>query len=74
MRVNVLFLNSSCLNDAISIIENNQHPSEFYMPIMNKTLQKLVSVEDDVTDDVNDGVSILNSLNESMDGNACLHI
>ena len=64
----------TCLTDAINILENNQYPSEFYMPIINKTLQKLVSVEDDVTDDVNDGVSISNSLNESMDGNACLHM
>ena len=63
------------ITDAITILENNQYPSEFYMPIINKTLQKLVSVKDDVTDDdeVTDDVS-MNLCNESVDENACLHM
>ena len=45
------------------------------MMIINKTLQKLVSVKDDVTDDdeVTDDVS-MNLCNESVDENACLHM
>ena len=53
------------LNEALEILENNQYPSTFVMPIVQKTLTKLVSPDDE---------SLMNeSMNVSLDSNACLY-
>ena len=52
------------LDEALSILENNQYPSTFVLPIVQKTLTKLVSPDDESL--INDNV------NSDVDLNACL--
>ena len=52
------------LDEALSILENNQYPSTFVLPIVNKTLTKLISPDDESL--INDNVNL------DVDLNACL--
>ena len=56
------------LNQALEILDNNQYPSMFVMPIVEKTLSKLVCPEEESV--VNESMN--ENGNESLDSNACL--
>ena len=61
------------LNEAIEILENNQYPNSFVMPIVKRVIDKLVCPEgydECVTDSVSESVN--ESTCESLDSNACL--
>ena len=52
------------IKEALDILEQNQYPESFSMPLIDKTLTKLISPDDE---------SLMNeSLNVSLDSNACL--
>ena len=53
------------LNQAIEILDKNQYPSSFVMPIIEKTITKLIVPQDDSHSDEN--------LNISLDPEACLY-
>ena len=54
-----------CLNKAINILENNQYPLSFIMPIINCTISKLVSGDCESTEECDD--------ERVLDENACLN-
>ena len=69
MKVCLLWFDKS-LNDAIAILEDNQYPPSFTMPIINSTISKLVSEDKD---------SVANEEEECenvtpLDDNACLNV
>ena len=55
------------LNEAMTILRNNQYPDSFFFPIIHATIVKLVTVNNDDVDN-----SSVNNLDLTLDPNACL--
>ena len=60
------------MSEAIKILIDNQYPESFIYPIINATIQKLVTKNCENDDD--DDVSSTNDMNLSLDSNACLDL
>ena len=59
------------LTEALEILENNQYPTSFIMPIIKNTIDKLVSSQD-IDSDISSDNNSEGNLELSLDSNACL--